>query len=101
MAQTDGRFDETVENRLKIEGRSVDDFEDIRGRHLLLQRLAKFLRPKIELFLEFPALRVGFKPNMALQRCRLAASPLSCFANCSGAPPHCLALGSGGGIVSA
>jgi hypothetical protein len=83
MAQAGGRFDEGVEHRLKIEGRSADDFEDIRGRRLLLQRLAKFLRPKIELFLEFPALRVGFKPNMALQRCRLAASRLSRFAACS------------------
>ena len=34
-------FDERVENRLKIKGRTADDFQNFAGRRLLLQRFGQ------------------------------------------------------------
>ena len=48
FAQARCRFDQRIQHRLQIEGRTADDLEHVRGRGLLLQRLPQFVeQPRV------------------------------------------------------
>ena len=49
LAQPRRGFDEGIEHRLQIEGRAADDLEHVRGRGLLLERLAQLRGPRLDL----------------------------------------------------
>ena len=43
LTQTGSRFDQSIEHRLEIEGRTADDLKHIGGRGLLLKRFAQLV----------------------------------------------------------
>src|SRR6266567_4766447 len=49
LAKASRRFDQHVEHRLKIEGRSANDLENLGGRRLLLQRFAQLPGARLHL----------------------------------------------------
>src|SRR4051794_22287970 len=49
LAELAGGFDERVEHRLKVEGRTADDLEDLGGCGLLLERYGELPRARLNL----------------------------------------------------
>ena len=59
MAEARGGRDDRVQHRLQLGGRAADDIEDFTARGLLLERLAKLLRPLLDLLIQAAQLRAG------------------------------------------
>jgi hypothetical protein len=81
-----------IENRLQISRRGADDAQHLGGRGLLLQRLIPLAFIQRDLLTHTGSGRSAMAGRLwriaALWRCRLAASRVSRFAACSGAPSH-------------
>src|SRR6516162_7267480 len=98
LAQLGRTLADGVEDGSKVGPRACDDAKDLAGRSLLVLRFMQFAGEPRDL--GFLAGSGGTAVACGLLGFRLAASPFSHFAACSGAPSHRLPQGSGLGIVA-
>src|SRR5262249_24767018 len=86
IAQPRRRFDQGIEHRLEVEGRAADHLEHVGGGGLLFPRLVQLAGEPRDL--GFLTSNGGTAMACSLKGFCLAASRLSRFAACSGAPSH-------------
>jgi len=98
LAQLGRTLADGIEDGSKVGPRACDDAKDLAGRPLLILRFMHCAGEPRDL--GFLAGSGGTVAAHSLLGFRLAASPCSHFAACSGAPSHRLPQGSGQGIVA-
>ena len=93
LAQPRRQFDQSIEHRLQVEGRTADDLEHVGGRGLPLQRLVQLASEPRDFCFQVGGRSTAGVPslwrNAAFTRCRLRSLRVRGFATCSGAPSHC------------